>query len=154
MGLVLPEDKHVLGPAWMYGHSHQVHNRCTLELLCRGKAQHSPGARDVPGSCPGLTQGAQSYLDISLWPCGHSDCPAGTQDFCPAGWSARATGAAGCTNITQMELLSGKGWCDQGIQTWKYHMWVILIHMGMWEEELIIGILLFWITILGIPVMD
>lgn len=33
----------------------------------------------------------------------------------------------------------------------EYQMWVRLIHMNMWEEELIIGILLFWITVPGHP---
>lgn len=31
--------------------------------------------------------------------CGHADHPAGNQDFCLAGRSARATGVAGCTNM-------------------------------------------------------
>lgn len=92
----------------MYSSSHQIPDWGALELLCRGAVQHSLGARDVPGSRTGLTQKAQGFPGISLPMCGHSDHPAGAQDFCSAGSSARAAGAAGCTNITQMEFLSGK----------------------------------------------
>lgn len=85
VGLILPEEKHVLSPAWMYSSSHQIPNWCALEFLCRGEVQHSLGARDGPGSCTGLTQNAQGFPGISLWMCGHSDHPAGAQDSCSAG---------------------------------------------------------------------
>lgn len=131
--------------AGMYSSSHQIPDWGALELLCRGAVQHSLGARDVPGSRTGLTQKAQGFPGISLPMCGHSDHPAGAQDFCSAGSSARATGAAGCTNITQMEFLRGKWWCDQRNSD------IRISDVNMREEELIIVILLFWITIPGHP---
>lgn len=104
MGLILPEDKHVLGPAWMNRRSHQVLYWWALEFLCRGKAQHSSGARDVPGSCTAPTHSWRFHCGCVVTVI--------TQDFCLAGWSAGATGTAGCTNIY-----------PDGVSKWKVMMW-------------------------------